>query len=399
MSGANARPLPESSILCREANNMSGSQFYSGNLLALIIASSCALTPLVSRAARVHQTEARSEKQTSETCQAAMPSNQVLHKEQSGKSGSDQLPPASHPVTVRLTIEKPNGPLVANLRRDDFAVYENGVRQRDITVEVEHLPITVALLLEFGGRYHELNEALADAVPQIGKELIEAIGRDDKIAVFDYNEKLNILADFNQGQEHLDSVFDHLSTPGFSEANLYDALLETLNRLRDASGRKAIIVVSSGLDTFSKTTYSQLVQAARNSLVPIYTIGLSQLLPDDPAFFGHAPPLVSIEWNEAERRLREVSKVSNGQAYRPDSPMEISAIRDDIVEQLRLQYVITYVSSNRPTAAGKAPKIRVELIDPRTDRALTIRDSSGNAISPRVLVQEISSKAGASHGG
>jgi VWFA-related protein len=378
---------------------MSGSQCYSPSLLALIVASSCALTPLVSRAAPLPQTGARSEKQTSATCQAAMPTNQASHKEQSGKLGSDQLSPARHSVTVRLTIEEPNGPLVANLRRGDFAVYENGVRQRDITVEVEHVPITVALLLEFGGRYHELNEALADAVPEIGKQLVEVVGRDDKIAVFDYNEKLNILDDFNQGHEQLDSVFDHLSTPGFSEANLYDALLEALNRLRDASGRKAIIVVSSGLDTFSKTTYSQLVQAARNSLVPIYTICLRRLLPEDPTSFAHARALASIEWNEAERRLQELSKVSNGQAYRLDSPVEISAIRDDIVEQLRIQYVITYVSSNRPTAAGQAPKIRVELIDPRTDRALTIRDSSGNAISPRVLVRETSSTAGASQGG
>ena len=147
-------------------------------------------------------------------------------------------------MTLKLMVEDPRGYFVPNIRRDNFAVYEDGVRQKNVTVEIEHAPVTVALLLEFGGRYHELNNVLAQEVPQAAHQLLDVIGRDDKVAAFKYDSKLQTIADFSQGHEVLEGAFDHLEIPGFSEANFYDALQEALNRMRSISGRKAVIVIS-----------------------------------------------------------------------------------------------------------------------------------------------------------
>jgi hypothetical protein len=94
---------------------------------------------------------------------------------------------------MKLHVEDPNGYFLPNLRRENFVVYEDGVRQKNVTVEIEHAPLSVALLMEFGGRYHELNKALGLEVPLIGRELLEVIGRDDKVAILKYDAKVETL--------------------------------------------------------------------------------------------------------------------------------------------------------------------------------------------------------------
>ena len=308
-----------------------------------------------------------------------------------GKQGSQrsevEFNPASRTVTLKLQVEDPNGYFLPNIRRENFAVYEDGVRQKNVTVDVEHSPVTVALLMEYGGRYHKLNEVIGGEVRQVGSQLLDVLGHDDKIAVFKYDGKLETVVDYNQGHDDIDRAFDRLGTPGFSETNFYDAFLETLNRMRDVSGRKAIIVISSGLDTFSKATFQQVLEAAQNSATSVYTIGLGPLIQSESAAYGATAPFARIDWSNAERQLEMLAKASGGRSYELDSAVGVPAIYDDIMENLRVRYVITYVSSNA-AASGPARQIRVELIDPKSGGPLKIHDSNGKAVAAKVFVQE-----------
>jgi VWFA-related protein len=322
------------------------------------------------------------------------PASQLYRGEQGKQQSEIEFAPLSRTVTIKLHVEDPNGYFLPNIRRDNFAVYEDGVRQKNVTVEIEHSPVSIALLMEFGSRYHELQEALGPEVRHVGRQLLDVLGRDDKIAIFKYSEKLETLVDFNQGHDVFDTAFEHMGTPGFSEVNFYDALLETLNRMRGVSGRKAIIAVCSGLDTFSKATYQQVLQAAQDSATPIYTIGLVQLIRREAAVRGETAPFARIDWNSAEKQLEMLAKVSGGRAYVLDSDVTVPAIYDDIMENLRLRYVITYVSSN-PATSGPTRSIRVELIDPKTGQPLRIRDSNGAPITAKVYVQETYSPSAA----
>jgi len=290
-------------------------------------------------------------------------------------------------VTIKLQVEDPNGYFLPNIRRENFVVYEDGVRQENVTVEVEHSPVSVVLLMESGGRYHELNEAVRGEVRQAGRQLLDVIGRDDKIAVLKYNEKLETVVDFGQNHELAETALEHLDVPGFSETNFYDALLDTLNQMRVVRGRSAIIVVSTGVDTFSKATFQQVLQAAQDSATPIYTISLVQLIRREVAVYEGTAPFARIDWNRAEKHLETLAKASGGRAYVLDSGIGIPAIYDNIMENLRLRYVVTYMSSNED-GLRRPRRIRVELIDPKTGEALKIRDSSGKAIAAKLLVQE-----------
>jgi VWFA-related protein len=329
--------------------------------------------------------------QTEQSSQVSVPTRPpapIFKGEQGTQQSEIKFKPVTRQVTIKLQVEDPNGYFLPNLRRDNFVVYEDGVRQKNVSVEVEHAPVSIALLMEFGGRYHELNQALGREVDEIGRQLLNVLGRDDRVAIFRYGDHLATLLDFNQGHELLDQAFDRLGTPGFSEVNLYDALLETLNRVRVAEGdRKAIILISSGLDTFSKANRDQVLQSARDAGIPIYSISLVPIIQGETAVYGTSAPFARIDWNNGQKFLEYLAKVSGGRAYVLESDITVAAIYDDIMENLRLRYVIMYVSSN-PATSGPARQIRVELIDPKTGQALKIHDSNGKTITAKVFVQE-----------
>jgi len=328
--------------------------------------------------------------QTGQASQVTVPSrpqNPIYSGEQGPQKSEIEFAPASRTVTIKLQVQDPNGYFLPNIRRENFVVYEDGVRQKNVSVEVEHAAVSIGLLLESGGRYHELNKVLGFEIPIIGRQALEVLGHNDKIAVFKYGAKLETLADFNQGREVLDSAFEHFSVPPVSETNFYDALLETLNRMRDLSDRKAVVVVSSGADTFSKASYQQVLEAARTSGIPIYMIGLAEVMKREAATYGPTAPFARIDWDTAEKQLEKIAKDSGGRAYMIQSDTDLPAVYDDIMENLRIRYVITYVSSNL-SSTGPPRSIRVDLVDPKTGQALRIRDASGKPVAAKVFLQE-----------
>ncbi len=361
-----------------------------GKPTALVVALVLLLTSGGWTSGLARQKSAAATPQAGQGPQVAVPNRPEapLYQGEQGTQGSEIIfVPSTRTVTMKLHVEDPNGYFLPNLRRENFVVYEDGVRQNNVTVEIEHAPLSVALLMEFGGRYHELNKALGLEVPLIGRELLDVVGRDDKVSILKYDAKLETLADFKQGHEVLDDVFNHLAMQNFSEVNFFDALLETLSRMRNVTGRKAIILVSTGIDTFSKASYQQVLEVARSSGTPIYAIGLVHLMEREAAVYAATAPFARIDWHTAEKQLETLAKASGGRAYALQSDPEIPAIYDDIMENLRVRYVVTYVSSNTATV-GPPRKIQVDLVDPKTGQALKIHDATGKPVAAKVFVQQ-----------
>src|SRR6266404_6907008 len=143
-------------------------------------------------------------------------------------------------VTLHLLVQDPNGYFIPNLRRDNFAVYDDGVRQTNATVEIENSNVSLGLLLEYGGRYQGLNKDLVAEISRASHQLLDALGREDRITVWAYGDNVKQLADASPVREELASVLFGLQTPEVSETNLYDALIFALKRMRPVVGRKAI---------------------------------------------------------------------------------------------------------------------------------------------------------------
>lgn len=290
-------------------------------------------------------------------------------------------------VTLKMLVQDPNGYFIPSIRRENFVVYENGKRQQNATVEIEHAPVSVGLLLEYGGRYQSLNKAIGDEVARAAHGFLDEIGRNDKVAVWKYGDAIEEIAKFSQGLDELESSLSPLRTPPISELNFYDALVSALTNMRAVTGRKALIVVSSGLDTFSKAGYQDALRAATQSDTPIYVINIGQPLQEHLSIGGTPGPYARLDWKRAGKELQEIATASGGRMYSPRSTFDLAGIYDDLMENLRVRYVITY-KSTAEADLNTARTVRVELVDPKTGGPLEIVDASGKTIRSRVYVED-----------
>ena len=177
-----------------------------------------------------------------------------------------------------------------------------------------------------------------------------------------------------------------MGAPEFSEANLYDAVISMLGQMRQAAGRKGIVLISSGIDTFSEAGFDDVLQTARTSDTPIYVISLVPMLRQIVQMQAPTEPLARVDWQKAEKQLEEIARLSGGRAYAPESTIDLSATYDDLLENLKIRYVVSYRSSSN-SDLNSPRTIRIELVDPKTGGPLHVIDTNGRTIPAMVVVQ------------
>lgn len=317
----------------------------------------------------------------------ARPSSPLFSGAQGKQKTEIHFDVSTNSVTMKLLVQDPNGYFIPDLHPDNFAVYENGVRQQNVHVEVEHAPVTLGVLMEYGGRSPSIDRLLSSDVRRAVRELADIVEGSDKIALWKYNDKTEKVVDFTSNRATVNEALDAMHPPEFSETNLYDAVISVVNQMRPITGRKAIVLISSGIDTFSKANFEAALNVARNSDTPIYVVSFVSGLRNLVELHEPNGPLAHVNWQTVEKQLQEIARTSGGRTYSPESTIDLSAIYDDLLENLRVRYVITYRSSN----AGNlnSPRtVRVELVAPKTGGPLRIVDSNGRPIRASVILQD-----------
>jgi len=315
------------------------------------------------------------------------PSTALFQGAQGKQRTEIHFDPTTQVVTIKMLVQDPKGYFIPNIRRENFAVYEDGVREENASVEIEHAAISLGVLLEYGGRYQALNESVGEADSAAADQLLGEIGADDKVAIWTYGDKVEEIAGLSDARDALSSVVLKLRTPPFSEQNFYDALIAVVTRMHSLSGRKALLLVSSALDTFSKANYRDALQAVGQSDTPIYAINLGPLLQKYASVSLNAGPYAHIDWKGAESKLRQIAAACGGRMYSPEAIMDLPAIFDDLMENLRVRYVITYKSTSDPNV-NRARTVRVELVDSRTSGPLQIVDASGKTVHSKIIAKD-----------
>jgi VWFA-related protein len=312
----------------------------------------------------------------------------ALYTGQQGKQGTEiHFDPTTSTVTMKLLVQDPAGYFIPGLHRDNFAVYENGVRQHNATVEIEHAPVTLGIVMEHGGHYKGFNKISSAEVVRVGQQLLDEVGREDKIAIWQYADHLQQLADFSTPHDRLDQLFISSEVPDSSETNLYDALISTSEIMKPLTGRKALIVITSSVDTFSKANYVDALNAVRASATPVYIINLGPDLREVAKSYTNADPYRHLDWKNLESRLREIAYTSGGRMYTESSGTDLRAIYDDLMENLRVRYVISY-RAGTSGPLGSRRRVRVELVDPKSSGRLEIVDADGKTIWSKVIVED-----------
>jgi VWFA-related protein len=261
-------------------------------------------------------------------------------------------------VDVGVVLEKTHQ-FVPNLQKDNFRVYEDGVPQQITDFRRIQAPITAVLLVEFASTSWWFIQDMENAAYTFAQQLKP----DDYIAVVMYDMHTQILTDFTQDKRLVYQALNSLTIPTWQETNLFDALYETLDRLSRVDGRKYVILISSGRDTFSKINLDKVLQKIKATPnVTIFSIGTGQTARIMADSYGMMGPIRNLDYLQADNQMTTFARMTGGMAFFPRFEGEMPDIFHQINESIRNEYVLSYHPTNQKLD-GTYRKIRVELVD------------------------------------
>jgi VWFA-related protein len=283
-------------------------------------------------------------------------------------------------VDVSVLLDK-NRQFVPGLKAGNFRVTEDGVPQPVSDLRTMKAPITAVMLLEFASNNWYFIQDMQNTAAAFFRSLKE----DDYIAVITYDLRTRILTDFTKDKMMTLQALQTLTIPGFSDTNLFDALYETLDRVSRIEGRKYIVLVGSGRDTFSKINLDTILKKIKaTSNVTIFAIGTGQLVRTmaEPGMGG----IQRLDYLQADNQMKTFASMTGGLSFFPQFQGALPDIFASINDSIRNQYVLSYKPSN-PNQDGSYRKIKVTLVD-NEGQPLKMVDEKGKQLKYSIIARD-----------
>ena len=298
-----------------------------------------------------------------------------------------------------VVYNKKTGQPQLNMKKDNFAIFVDGVKKDITNFSTPEAPITATLVVEYSKTMERIGlygnggyeNGQMEVIRPTAIFLSQFISPADYISVIAYDMRPTPLTDFTNDPNRIQQVIALLlhNTPAFSESNLYDALKLTLvggradsvvledskQRLSDYSGmisvpggrRKAVLLIATGLDTFSKINMDQARKIVQNAGIPIYIIGIGQLFVKkygdsmDPGRGSNIGgiPIDRMTFLQAENTMKTFAKESGGAYFPVTFEGELPDVLGSINALLRSQYSLGFKPDD--VADGKSHKIVVKV--------------------------------------
>jgi VWFA-related protein len=279
-------------------------------------------------------------------------------------------------VDVGVLLEKTHQ-FVPGLKPSNFRVYEDGVQQKVSGFKRVEAPITALMICEFAANSYSFIYDMRNAAFAFAQQLRPQ----DYVALMTYDMRTQIQLDFTQDKRQFLEAINSLRIPGFSETNLFDALYEGLDRLERIEGQKYIILISTGVDTFSKLTLDKILKRVKNSQdITIYTVSTG----------GFARAMSrrgdNMTFLQGDNQMKTFSSMTGGASYFPRFSGEMPDIFREINQNIRSKYELVY----RPLNAkqdGTYRKLRIELVD-EEGQPLHIQDEKHKPLKFDIIARE-----------
>lgn len=300
-------------------------------------------------------------------------------------------------VNVDVVVyHKKSGQIITGLKKENFTVFEDGAQKEITNFSTPEAPITVAMVIEYSKLSAAIGAAGNGGFEPGQYEVLRPMAMflsqfvkppDDFVTVVAYDIRPTPLTDFTNDPRRIQEVINLMlrNNPAFSDSNLFDALKFTLiggrgdsvvleqskTRTADYSGlasvqgrRKALILISTGIDTFSKINYDKTRKITQNAGVPIYIIGTGNLffkkygdrLDATDDLLGSPGRLTFLQ---AQNQLTTFAKETGGKYYPVTFEGEVPGVLREINALLRNQYSLGYNPGDRRD--GKQHKIAVKV--------------------------------------
>lgn len=293
-------------------------------------------------------------------------------------------------VTLQALVTDNKGNVLTGLKPENFTIYEDNVKQEIAHFSTVDANITVVMLVEYSKRLYGSSSTYGSMLQDVHNAMYaftQKLRKGDWVAIMGYDMHTSILCDFTQNHQKIYDTLRQFTWPSWDESNVSDAVIEALDRTQELEGKVAILLISSGMDTFSRHTYEEALEACKSANASIYSIGVGQYFRLYNESRGRISQIDNLDYLMGDNRLKSFSEFTGGAAYFPRFPTELPAIVDNISMMLRSQYSIAYASSNTQKD-GKFRKIRIEVKSDLLDakgKPLKLKVTTRKGYTPRAL--------------
>lgn len=251
-------------------------------------------------------------------------------------------------VEVYAAVTDANGKPVTGLRREDFTVLEDGQPQSVSAFAAGDFPLSVAVALD---RSFSMGAKQLPAAVSAARTLLGELRPQDQSMVVAIGSEIEVIAPLSTDRPAQQRALSALQPWGTT--GLHDAIVESVEAIQAATGRRALVLLSDGSDRYSKASASTALDRARRSDVMIYPV----------AFGRNRPPLFA-----------ELAALTGGRSFQPRDPAQLNSTMRAIADELRHQYLLGYTPA-RPIVSGGE---QWRTINVRVDRpGLTVRARDG----------------------
>ena len=263
-------------------------------------------------------------------------------------------------VNVDVVVTDRNDNPISGLEKEHFRVFVDDEEQLVTNFSPTDTPLTVVIVIEFGDTFTYYYDDVIG--PSAG--FIQSLRENDWAAIISYDIRPEIVTDFTQNQNELFNGLRSLQFPGFRETALYDAVGFALDRMENIEGKKAIFLLSSGIDTFSKRNYNAMLRQAETSDTMIYPVGMGQnFLLMNESRMGN---IARMQMLQAKNALQTLARYTGGTAFFPRFEGEYPGIYETVSIHLRNQYSLGFVPRDLEQDEDLR-EIRVEVDDMDVD--------------------------------
>ncbi len=256
-------------------------------------------------------------------------------------------------VVVRVAVTDPLNRYVVGLDKEHFRIYEDKIEQDISHFSNDKSPVSVGVIFDVSG---SMGDNVFSARNSVGRFLKKGDPGDEYFLVT-FNDNARLVQDFTPRDENIQTEVS-ISNPKGRTA-LYDAVYLGLEKIQGARhDKKALIIITDGEDNSSRYSFTEVRDFAKESDVQIYVIG-------ERGEIGFGRGIIT-----------EIVKLTGGRAFFPNSFKQLDYFCDLIHTELRNQYLLSYISSNR-NFNGKWRKIKVRLDAPEGLPKLKVRSRKG----------------------
>lgn len=265
-------------------------------------------------------------------------------------------------VSVPVTVRGREGNFIKELPRDAFRIYEDGEPQEIVFFTQEALPTRIAVVLDASGSVRSEWGTIRYAT----RRFLENLKPEDQFALISFNTEIRLKMDWGRKTDRVDSVLTSIYCK--DNTKLWDAVWVVCSEVfRDIEEKKAMIIMSDGLDNESSVTYEDALQAAVRSEAAAYIVSkteaVRQMLMYEQSQQGYYDRIPQEVFVRADLALRKLAYETGGRVLYPNNFGQLDNIYAEVAEELRNQYTIGYISSNS-AKDGSYRRIDVRVLAP-----------------------------------